>query len=121
MGGGDGAKVVTPFGADLISPASKVNVSIVDGAGQVVRQIELGPQSPGVLSMDWDGKNDGGVAVLDGAYTARFTAVGTDGAAVGINGLTSGQVGSVVNTAQGPMLDLGLAGRFSLLDVKKIM
>jgi flagellar basal-body rod modification protein FlgD len=121
VGGGDGDKVVTPFGADLISPASKVNVTIVDGAGQVVRQVELGPQAPGVLSLDWDGKNDGGVAVPDGAYTARFSAVGTDGSPVGINGLTSGQVGSVVNTAQGPMLDLGLAGRFSLLDVKKIM
>lgn len=121
MGGGDGPKVVTPFGADLISPASKVKVNIIDGAGQVVRQIELGPQSPGVLNFTWDGKTDGGVTLPDGAYTMQVSAVGTDGAAVGVNPLSSGKVGSVVNTSQGAMLDLGLAGRFSLLDVKGIM
>ena len=121
VGGGAEGKTITPFGADLISPASKVNVSILDGAGQVVRQIELGPQSPGVLNISWDGKNDGGVVMPDGAYTVQFSAVGTDGAPVGIHALTSGRVGSVVNTAQGAMLDLGLGGRFSLLDVKGIM
>src|SRR3546814_6866578 len=41
LGGEPGAKVATPFGVDLISPATKVTVSLLDGWGKEVRQIEL--------------------------------------------------------------------------------
>jgi flagellar basal-body rod modification protein FlgD len=121
LGGEDGNKVATPFGIDLISSAAKITVNILDAGGMAVRKLELGPQPEGVASVGWDGKGEGGVELAAGAYTVQVTAVGGDGAPVGVNPLMAGKVASVVNTGQGPKLDLGLAGTFSLLDIKKIM
>src|SRR3546814_3242145 len=79
LGGEPGAKVATPFGVDLISPATKVTVSILDGSGKAVRQIELDPQPAGIISVEWDGKGDGGAAMPDGAYTIQVAASDADG------------------------------------------
>lgn len=121
LGSQGDVKVATPFGADIISPAASVTATILDGSGKAIKQIELGPQSPGVISIGWDGTGEGGVAVPDGAYTVQVAAADANGNPVGVQPLTSGQVGSVVTTSEGPKLDLGLAGLVSLLDIKKIM
>lgn len=120
--GGEGEnRVATPFGVDVISPSSSVKVTILDASGKAVKTMDLGPQPPGVMALQWDGKGEGGVDLADGAYTIKVEAVGTNGQPVGANPLMAGTVGSVVSTAQGPKLDLGLLGKFSLLEVKQIM
>ncbi|MAK56521.1 MAG: flagellar basal body rod modification protein [Pusillimonas sp.] len=114
-------KVSTPFGVDLISSAEKVKVAILDGSGKAVRNVELGPVNAGVVSLEWDGLNDSGLPVPDGAYTLDVTAVGADGSAVGVEALTYGQVSSIAYASTGVQLDLGLMGSRSLFDVRKIM
>lgn len=121
LGGGAGAKVATPFGVDIISPAAKVTVSILDGSGKLVRQIELDPQPAGILSLDWDGKADGGAELPNGAYTVQVAAADADGNPVSVGPLTYGKVSSVAYSSNGLQLDLGLAGKYSLLDIRKIM
>jgi len=121
LGGEAGAKVSTPFGVDFISPAIKVTVSILDGSGKAIRQIELDPQPAGVLSMEWDGKADGGAEMPDGAYTVQVAAFDGDGKPVSAGALMYGKVSSVAYSSNGLQLDLGLAGQFSLLDIRKIM
>jgi flagellar basal-body rod modification protein FlgD len=122
LGGEAGAKVATPFGVDLISPAAKVTVTIMDGSGKAVRQIELDPQpAAGIVSVEWDGKADGGAEMPDGAYTIKVSASDAEGQEVAVGPLTYGKVASVAYASTGLQLDLGLAGKVSLLDIRKIM
>lgn len=117
----DGNKVATPFGVDLITDASKLTVTILDVNGKAVRQIDMGPQKVGVHQVDWDGTGDGGSPLPDGKYTIQVTAVGSDGGNVPAEALTHGLVDNVTYAATGLRLGLGLAGEYSLLDVRKIM
>jgi flagellar basal-body rod modification protein FlgD len=111
----------TPFGVDVISSAANVSVTITDSAGKAVRTLDLGPQEVGVISVDWDGKDDQGANVNPGAYTFQVASKDANGAAVSADALTYGKVGSVAYTSQGLTMDLGLAGQYSLLDLRKIM
>lgn len=114
-------KETTPFGIDLVTPAAKVVVTILDAGGTAVRQIELGPQQSGVLTLEWDGKGDGGSPVSDGAYKVQVAAMDADGKSVPAEALTYGEVSSVAYSSSGLRIDLGLAGDHSLLDIRKIM
>lgn len=120
----DGVKtpIATPFGVDLISDAAKMVITIQDVSGKAVRQIELeGPHTAGVMSMQWDGKDDSGLAVGDGAYTVKVAAMDAEGELVASEALTSGRVSSVAYASTGLQLELGLAGKYSLFDIRKIM
>jgi flagellar basal-body rod modification protein FlgD len=113
--------VVTPYGLDLQADAAKVQVRIADANGAVVRTIELGERETGVYTLDWDGKNDGGVALEPGAYTVSILATDADGNKVGSEVLSYGQVKSVAYSTNGLRLDLGLDGQTSMLDVRKVI
>lgn len=114
-------KQTTPFGVDIISPAAHVMATILDGGGKAVRQLDLGAQPSGVLSLQWDGKADGGAPLPDGAYTVQVAATDANGSPVSVSTLTSGTVGSVSYASNGLRVDLGLMGSFALSDIKKIM
>lgn len=114
-------KETTPFGADLITSAASVVVTIQDASGKAVRQYDLGPQEAGVLSLDWDGTSDDGAPLNDGAYTVQVAAADAEGKTLPIEALTYGQVSSVAYSSTGLRIDLGLAGEHSLQDVRKIM
>lgn len=114
--------VATPFGVDLISDAAKMVVTILDASGKAVRQIEVeGPHKAGVFSMQWDGMDDSGLAVGDGRYTVQVAAMDAEGELVASEALTSGRVSSVAYASTGLQLELGLAGTYSLYDIRKIM
>ena len=115
------SKAATPFGVDLMSPAQKVTVSILDGSGKAVRQMEMGATPAGVMSLSWDGLDDSGNALPDGAYSVQVAASGSDGAAISAQTLTYGQVSSVSYASEGVKLDLGLGGSRALADIRKIM
>ena len=114
-------KQATPFGVDVISPAAKVVVTITDGSGKAVRKLDLGPMSVGVHPVSWDGKGDGGIALSDGAYQIKVTALDAQGDPVSADALMYGRVSSVQYAVTGPKVDLGLDGSYSLLDIRKIM
>lgn len=116
-----GNGVATTFGVDVVSPAANVKVTIVDGAGQPVRTLDLGMQEIGVASLQWDGLNDSGTAVPDGAYYATVAAVDAEGVAVTAGTVTSGVVKGVSYAASGLQLDLGLAGNVGLYDIRKVL
>lgn len=114
-------KTATAFGVDIVTPAAKTLVTITDNGGRAVRQIELEPLAVGVHEIEWDGYDDSGNALADGAYSVRVEAFDGDGKLVYSEALTSGKVASVAYSAKGLQLDLGLAGNHSLLDIRKIM
>ncbi|MBB1592681.1 flagellar hook capping FlgD N-terminal domain-containing protein [Achromobacter sp. UMC46] len=114
-------RVVTPYGLDLQGDAQKVQVRISDSNGAVVRTIEMGEQKTGVYTLNWDGKNDSGVAMEAGAYTVSVLATDGDGKKVNAEVLSYGQVKSVAYSTNGLRLDLGLDGQTSMLDVRKVI
>jgi flagellar basal-body rod modification protein FlgD len=116
-----GEGVSTPFGVDLISPATSVKTSILDANGKVVRVLDHGAQPVGVMSLTWDGKDEMGQTVADGAYTVEVTATDAYGAAVAASPLTHGVVNSIAFTAEGLRMDLGLAGNMPLTELRKVM
>ena len=119
---GDNAaeRVVTPYGLDLQADAAKVQVRIADANGAIVRTIEMGEQSTGVYTLNWDGKNDSGVALEPGVHRVVL-ATDVDGKKVNSEVLSYGQVKSVAYSTNGLRLDLGLDGQTSMLDVRKVI
>ncbi len=116
-----GNGVATPFGIDVVAPAANVEVSIVDGSGLPVRTMKLGPQDVGVVRLEWDGMNDAGQPVPDGAYYVRVTALDANESEIPAGALTYARVGGVAYTANGLQLNLGLAGNVSLYDIRMIL
>jgi len=114
-------RVTTPCGVDLVSPADKVTVTVTDAEGNVVRKIELGRQDAGVLTVEWDGLDDSGNPVAEGAYTIKVAALDADNKPVVSEALTYGKVESVAYTSEGLRLEMGLSGSAGLLDIRKIM
>lgn len=100
-------------GIDLAAAADAVQVQVVDANGAVVRNINLGPQSAGQVGFTWDGTDDKGQTVADGAYYFNVTA-SSQGTAVKNTPLALSTVSSVslnggavkINTATSGQLDL---------------
>jgi flagellar basal-body rod modification protein FlgD len=100
--------------------ADTVKVTITDAAGNTVRTIDVGALPQGTKTLSWDGKNDTGTAMGDGAYKISVAAA-VGGSAVAANTLTYSQVASVAQTASGVTLNLGAAGTAALSDVKQFL
>lgn len=107
-------------GVDLAQGADSLKVSIKDGAGNVVRTLQMGAQKSGVTPIAWDGLNDAGVAVASGTYHLSAEAV-TAGQASAATTLSFGMVGAVTPSAAGAKLDVGKLGEFNLSAVKQVM
>ncbi|MCG3178958.1 MAG: hypothetical protein BIFFINMI_01288 [Phycisphaerae bacterium] len=108
----DGGRVVVSFA--LNQPAD-VAVSIVDARGNVVRHLAAGLLGPGApppfaknalaQTLTWDGKDDGGKAVLDSSPAAVFTVRVQAGLAPRFDafiGSNPSDVGGVRSLAVGP-------------------
>lgn len=80
---------------DLPQDTSQVSVSVVDGKGEVIREIELGAMSKGQQAIRWDGKNSKGQVQNAGEFSFKVTANDTNGASVSVQTATSGLVSGV--------------------------
>ncbi|GAA3540404.1 flagellar hook assembly protein FlgD [Zobellella aerophila] len=112
----------TPFGIELGSSADQVNVSILDGSGQVVRRFELGAMSAGVESFVWDGTLDGGSLAPKGAYRLSVEAL-ADGKQQSFQTLNYAQVIAISTSYKdGPRLDLGgINEPVKMSDIRQIL
>lgn len=87
----------TPTGSSvtLSGPAAKVTVSIQDANGKTVRTLNLGARAAGVVSVNWDGKDDSGTTAAKGSYTAKVEATDASGKAVSSTSDVTGTVTKV--------------------------
>ena len=90
----DGTTAMTAT-ANLPTPADKVTVSVTDGAGNVVRTMQLGAEGAGDVPVVWDGRDDRGALLPPGDYSLQPAAFDASGKAVPINLSTSGTVSGV--------------------------
>ncbi len=94
-------------GINLSQDADQVTVKIEDSNGQVVRTLNLGAQSAGVVTFGWDGKDSAGQQLADGGYQISVNAT-AKGQQVTATPLSLAQVSSVA--MNGSTLDVSLTG-----------
>ena len=106
---------------EVPNAVSSLNIGIYDMAGQLVRNVNLGTQSPGMVAFDWDGLATEGNAVPPGRYEIR-----AEGVSGGINEayevLVVDKVQSVSLPAAGKALSIELAGlgEVNFSDIRQI-
>jgi flagellar basal-body rod modification protein FlgD len=106
--------------AELAQPADRMTVTIADAAGNAVRTMELGPQQAGTAQFQWDGLNDAGARMADGAYTFRIAAQRGD-QPVTATPLGIGRVASVSFGNEGLRVDVDGIGAIQLFQIKRIL
>ena len=106
--------------AELAQPADRVTVTVADAAGNTVRTMELGAQNAGTAQFRWDGLNDAGSRVADGAYTFKVAAQ-RGGQAVTATPLGIGRVSSVSFGNDGLRVDVDGIGAIQLYQIKRIL
>lgn len=68
-----------PFDLYFAKDFSSSTINIKDMNGNIVRSFDMGAKSGGVLSFNWDGKDDNGSPVADGTYTIEADYKSQDG------------------------------------------
>ncbi|MEO5659801.1 MAG: flagellar hook assembly protein FlgD [Polaromonas sp.] len=109
-----------PFAVDLPQSADSVKVTVTNAAGETVRSIDLGALPLGVKTLSWDGLNDTGATVAEGAYTVNVLATSGD-AKVAASALTYSSVTSVSQGASGVALNLTSGSKAALIDVRLVL
>ena len=84
------------FGVQLDAPASSLKVNILNGAGQSVDVITLGPQPAGTVPLTWDGKDINGKPLPDGPYKFQLAA-SVAGKNINPTGLAVANVTGILN------------------------
>ena len=104
---------------DVPAATGGVRVEIRDAYGQVVRHLELGPQTQGLTRFHWDGLTDAGTPAAAGSYqvVAGYQKDNTTAAAVT---LVDASVDSVVFGADGFMVQLRGVGELPFSAVREI-
>jgi len=114
----EGGKATGAF--EMKQAADRVNVNVLDRAGNVVKTIELGSASKGVQEFTWDGTNADGKTLPNGSYTYQVDALAA-GQKAEVNTLTKTTVQGVRNAgAEGAMLLTSNGSEVSLAAVKQI-
>jgi flagellar basal-body rod modification protein FlgD len=90
-------------GSASVGGTGPVTVSIADASGKVVRTLSLGSQNAGLAPFSWDGKDDSGNAVAQGAYSVSASSNGS-----ALNTYVAGKVTAV---------DYGVGGTGTYLQV----
>ncbi|MGH8762349.1 MAG: flagellar hook assembly protein FlgD [Nitrosospira sp.] len=107
------------FGVDLAKAADQVKVTIYDGSGNAVQVMDLGPQKPGSLTLEWDGKTNDGTQAAEGSYTVSVDAL-RGNQKIDAQTLSLGTVYGVSQGNQGVQLNVGALGSVGLADIKQI-
>jgi len=107
---------------ELTSSTSKLVVGLYDSAGQLVKQMNMGPQAGGNVGFNWDGVMDNGEPAPAGKYQINaITQV--DGEPTAAKTFIAAKVDSVImgKLGQDVTLNLGALGQLGLSEVKQIL
>lgn len=121
-----GLGVLQPGGSirgsvDLPNASAKVSVSLYDGAGQVIRRLELGSQAAGNVAFKWDGLREDGTYAAPGTYLVSAEAE-FSGKNEAVEAFVANQVSGVtLGSSGGLLLDLNGVGRMDFNQVKQIL
>ncbi len=121
----DGNKLTLAAGAparagiQLDRAADSVKVNISGPAGNVVRQLELGPRNSGLTTFDWDGRNDAGATMAPGAYSFQVVAMGA-GQKIASTPVSTGTVSGVTLGGSGARVTVDGLGDLTMQQIRSI-
>ena len=107
------------FGVSVPNGADDVVVTITNAAGVAVRTVDLGQMAAGSGNYTWNGKDDKGNQLADGAYSIKVTAT-QGGKVVAANALGIDKVAGVTINNGTMQLVLASGGTAKLSDVASI-
>lgn len=107
------------FNFDMVGDASKVDITIRDMAGNVVKKMDLGSLKKGPNSIAWNGLADDGVSTRPGEYHMAIEAKSASGQKVYAKTSFEGRITGLNYTPEGPVLLVGKQ-TLKLADIKKI-
>ena len=109
-------------GVELPQAVEDLTINIRNAAGTLVHSASLGPQNSGLVTLEWDGKNDAGGQAPNGKYSFEVQASSGGKAIVtDVNTLSYGKVNSVTLGAAGVQLNVEGIGATALSQVKQIL
>lgn len=104
---------------DVASTTSNLRLSVLDSGGGLVRQIDMGQQTPGQAAFNWDGKDASGNIMPPGKYSLKAEAVTGEGSTA-FDTLVGANVDSVSLGKGSVTLNLSGMGSVALNDVRQI-
>ncbi|WP_162906771.1 flagellar hook assembly protein FlgD [Algihabitans albus] len=90
----------------LARDASETTIKIFDDSGEVVREL-IGKTAAGAHELNWDGRDENGIAVPPGIYAIEVEAVGSNDEPIGTAGRTEAVVQAVSTNNGRTFLDIG--------------
>jgi flagellar basal-body rod modification protein FlgD len=107
---------------ELPAATGQVMAQIFTPSGQLVRELELGPQDSGLVRFAWDGNDASGEFAPPGAYVVQASAV-RDGQNEALETFVVSHVDSVTLDARGADVTLNLRGLgpVKIADVRAIL
>jgi flagellar basal-body rod modification protein FlgD len=101
---GQGSKVPISFITEKASASSEVVIR--DQNGRAIRTLAVGPKAAGKITVQWDGRNDDGLAQPAGAYQVTASAKDSADAPVVVSQQSTGSVEAVSFDKGFPVLQL---------------
>lgn len=86
---------VVSGGSYQLSQPGNVIIQIFDSNGNVVQQIDAGNKDTSVQSVEWDGKDQQGIALSDGVYDFQVLATDENGQSISVTSYLRGTVDGV--------------------------
>ena len=107
--------------AQLDLDSTQVTFKVIDESGAVVRTVNVGSQSAGLVNFEWDGFDESGSRAPEGNYRIEATAL-FDGTPQALQTFAEGHVSSVTlsGLTGGTLVELEGLGQFDLTEVIRI-
>ncbi len=102
----DGSGTAIPLRFTMDAASSSTMVTIRNAEGTAVRTMDLGAQKAGIVSKNWDGRDNNGLLQPAGNYTMTVAAKDADDKAISVTQQASGTVNSVSFDQGYPVLHL---------------
>jgi flagellar basal-body rod modification protein FlgD len=103
-----------------LGKSGKVTIRIYNGGGNLIRTIEAGVKDTSKQTLTWDGKNQNGESVADGAYTFSVSAVDGGGNSIAVNSRMGNTVSGITFENGVTYLQCG-SNKISLSDITAIL
>ena len=104
-----------------LEEGAETTVTVYDSNGLKIRTLYLGWKDEGEHNINWEGRDESGEVVPDGAYTFEVTSRDENGYYVAANTYISGEVTGVTYQYDTPYLTIGdrLISRDNIIEVNK--
>lgn len=104
----------------LDDAATAVTANVYDANGSIVASVNLGSQTSGSHTFQWDGTNYLGASTANGTYTVSFNATDSSGSSLDVTSQVSGTVTGISQSDSTTYLTLSDGRSVSLANVSSV-